>query len=233
MSSRPPPIQAKPASPAAEKAPAPDTGRPTKADVVKEFREREIVEAARRVFTREGFKKASMEKIAEEAGLAKGTVYLYFPNKDQLISHTVEEGAGRFFGESQERSAAGRTPAEKLRLLVEAMFEHAEEERDFQRALFVELNEWLFDTERRSIVDRLIARHDQFMNYIAGIIAEGVSAGEFRAPDPRRAAGYLYHLLGGLFRERLMGISDEPVSQTAGDLYRFFMQALTSKELRP
>jgi len=211
-----------PDAPAAE-------NRPTKADVIKEFREKEIIEAARRVFTREGFKKASMDKIAEEAGLAKGTIYLYFPNKDQLVLATLEEGADRFFGGAREASHAGGSPVDRLQTVIRTMFEHAEQERDCQRALFIELNEWLFDPARSSMVQKLIARHDDFIGYIAGIIAAGVSEGRFETADPRRAAGYLYHLMGGAFRERLMGIDMTPIPDAAAEVSRFFIQALTPR----
>ncbi len=209
--------------------PAPPETRPTKADVIKEFREKEIIEAARRVFTREGFKKASMEKIAEEAGLAKGTVYLYFPNKDQLVAATLEAGADQFFGRAREESSTGGDPAERIRTLIRSMIEHAEEERDFQRALFIELNEWLFDASRLTMVQRLIARHEEFISYIAGIISEGIAAGTFDTPDPRRAAGHLYHLLGGAFRERLIGLNVVPIPDAIREVSDFYLQALTPK----
>ena len=222
MPPKTPPSAAKPAD-----TPAPET-RPTKADVIKEFREKEILEAARRVFTREGFKKASMEKIAEEAGLAKGTVYLYFPNKDQLVVATLEAGAERFFGYVREATASIIDPVERIRMLIRTMFEHAEEERDFQRALFIELNEWLFEPSRLPMVQSLIARHEEFIGYVAGIISDGVAAGRFATTDPHRTAGYLYHLLGGTFRERLIGLNVTPIREATAEISDFFLQALTA-----
>ena len=56
----------------------------TKQDVVSEFRSAEIVGVARKVFARKGFHDATVDEIAETAGLAKGTVYVYFRSKRSL-----------------------------------------------------------------------------------------------------------------------------------------------------
>jgi AcrR family transcriptional regulator len=51
----------------------------------KQDRERRILTAARRLFDRKGFAATSMEEVAARAGLAVGTLYNYFPSKDQLL----------------------------------------------------------------------------------------------------------------------------------------------------
>jgi AcrR family transcriptional regulator len=52
--------------------------RKTKQEMVAEFRVTEILDAARKVFAQKGFAETTVDQIAEEAGVAKGTVYLYF-----------------------------------------------------------------------------------------------------------------------------------------------------------
>ena len=53
----------------------------TKEAVLKEYRIRELMEAARRVIGRHGFEGTTIDRVAEEAHVAKGTIYLYFSNK--------------------------------------------------------------------------------------------------------------------------------------------------------
>src|SRR5215831_12821737 len=55
-----------------------------------ESRRSQILEAALRVFVREGFQNAPVEAIAREAGLAKGTIYLYFPTKEAVLQAAIE-----------------------------------------------------------------------------------------------------------------------------------------------
>ena len=56
----------------------------SKKEVVTEFRTAELLEAARRVFAEKGFHEATVDDVAEEAGVAKGTVYLYYRSKRDL-----------------------------------------------------------------------------------------------------------------------------------------------------
>ncbi len=55
----------------------------------REARRQAILQAARQVFARKGFEPATLEAVAREAGLAKGTLYLYFKNKEDLYFHTA------------------------------------------------------------------------------------------------------------------------------------------------
>jgi len=63
----------------------------------REERIRSILEAALRVFAREGLRPATMDAIAAEAELGKGTVYYYFPSKEALLEELVASLAGEYF----------------------------------------------------------------------------------------------------------------------------------------
>mgnify|MGYP001094056884 CR=1 FL=1 len=60
-------------------------------DDKKERKRQEITEAARRVFSARGYHQATMDEIAAEAGVAKGTLYLYYPSKAHLLLACVRE----------------------------------------------------------------------------------------------------------------------------------------------
>ena len=62
----------------------------TKQQVVSEFRRTEIVDAARTVFARRGFASGIMDEIAKEAGVAKGTLYLYFRSKTEIYKAVLD-----------------------------------------------------------------------------------------------------------------------------------------------
>ena len=63
----------------------------TKEEVIKEYRVREILEAARRVMARYGMQGTTVDRVAEEAKVAKGTIYLYFDTKDALVHAAVQK----------------------------------------------------------------------------------------------------------------------------------------------
>ncbi|SHH55050.1 transcriptional regulator, TetR family [Sporobacter termitidis DSM 10068] len=62
----------------------------------KETKKAEIVKAAKELFTNFGYKAVSMDSIAERAGVAKGTLYLYFKDKEALFYYLLEEFIGKF-----------------------------------------------------------------------------------------------------------------------------------------
>ncbi len=64
----------------------------TKQDVVTEFRCSEILEAARKTFAVQGFAATTMDAIAEQAHIAKGTLYLYFPSKRDIYMAALRQG---------------------------------------------------------------------------------------------------------------------------------------------
>ena len=63
----------------------------TKKDVVTEFRRAGILGAAYRVFADRGFEQATMAEIAGAAGVAKGTLYLYYPSKQDIYEAAMRK----------------------------------------------------------------------------------------------------------------------------------------------
>jgi AcrR family transcriptional regulator len=110
----------------------------TKRDVVTEFRHGEILEAAQRVFARRGFTEASVEAIAQEAGLAKGTVYLYYPSKRALYWAALRHGLLGLGEELARRVAAAESLREKIRAFVDTKVSYFEEHRDFVQIYYAE-----------------------------------------------------------------------------------------------
>ena len=72
-----------------------------------EERPRQIIEAALEVFSEHGLAAARLEDIAKLAGVSKGTIYLYFPNKEALFSEMVREMVGESITSAQIRIASG------------------------------------------------------------------------------------------------------------------------------
>ncbi len=80
-----------------------------------EARPQQILEAARRTFARKGYFGATLDRIAREAGITKGTIYLYYPNKQAVFSDVVRACADEVMGELRADLAAGRPlPARDL-----------------------------------------------------------------------------------------------------------------------
>jgi AcrR family transcriptional regulator len=154
----------------------PDKQNPDKAE--KPDKRKALIEAARARFREFGISKTSMQEIAEDAGMAVGTVYLYFKNKDDLILGCAER-----FAENHRASAAkilaSKMPADqKLRRYILDRYRAVEETRTGSK--------FAVEIARRVIKLRpeRFEEDDQWLyENILTILREGEAAGLFRSSD--------------------------------------------------
>src|SRR3954451_18763141 len=105
----------------------------SKEDVVQEFRVQSIQEAAMRVIARKGMSAATMAEIAKEAGIAKGTIYLYFRDRDEMVEKTFETAIGQLHQRVDTVLALDLPIEEKLRELFRAQMTFFRENAEFFR----------------------------------------------------------------------------------------------------
>src|SRR5213593_4243507 len=101
----------------------------TKKDVVTEFRTSEILEAARKIFAKKGFHDATVDDIANAAGVAKGTVYLYYRSKQEVYIAALKFGISQMYSALIEEVARYSTAEEKLKALIAAKLAYFDENR--------------------------------------------------------------------------------------------------------
>jgi AcrR family transcriptional regulator len=105
----------------------------SKEEVVQEYRIESIQEATMRVISRKGMAAATMQEIADEAGVAKGTIYLYFRDRDELVEKTFESAILRL-GERVDAALDQDTGIEeKIRAVMAAHLLFFGENREFFR----------------------------------------------------------------------------------------------------
>ena len=111
---------------------------PTKKQVVEEFRCRAISDAAMRVVARKGLAQATVDDIAREAGVAKGTLYLYFHSRDEIIEKTIGAAVDGLLDRLRlaARDAAAEPFARALERVLTAQFAYFDEHRAFFRLYF-------------------------------------------------------------------------------------------------
>ena len=136
-----------------------------------------------------GLRAATVADVAEAAGVAKGTMYLYFDSKDALIAALR---ARYLDGFSQAMTAAaGSSATERLRRLVEGLFTFAARNHALHHLLFHESG---------------FSEEDAFTSVrvtLTGIISDGVAAGEMATADPDIAASFILHGVHGSMVEVL------------------------------
>ena len=98
--------------------------------VPRAIREREMLEVATRVFAERGYHRASMDEIAEGAGISKPMLYAYFESKDGLFLACMRRARVALFEAITGGADAGAAPDEQLWFGVLGFFSFVEEERD-------------------------------------------------------------------------------------------------------
>ncbi len=81
----------------------------------KERKRQRIVKAAAALFIRQGYRKTSVDQVAQRAGVAKGTVYLYFKNKSELLVQAIVEEKRRYISQVMPVFEQGISPRERLK----------------------------------------------------------------------------------------------------------------------
>jgi AcrR family transcriptional regulator len=190
---------------------ASDTPARTKEELVKEFRTGEILRAARQVIANLGLGEASMERIAQGAGISKGTIYLYFQNKEQLLVRAVQQAFEELMARLQRAVAAETSARDRLRALVQSSLQHAVENRGFFRALMEPRG--LGPESMSELTRRFAAQNEEYVAFVAGAVDEGARAGEFRNLPPRLVAVALSGALRGAIAEHI-------ATGSGGDLER-------------
>ena len=98
-----------------------------------------IQDAAIRVMAKQGYHGTTISQIAKAAGVADGTIYLYFENKDDLLLKTIDELMSRFIDEGLQIMERTRSPIERLKKFAELHLKNLSSDEDLIIIFQVEL----------------------------------------------------------------------------------------------
>ncbi len=165
---------------------------------IREERSAQILEAAREVFARKGFYKARMDDIAARANLSKGTLYLYFKNKDALITALLDRLFQSEFRDLRAIQKEDAPATERLRRFLDKLT--ADVQNNWLGMLPV-VYEFLALIFRNRLVQKAFRQYlREYLSLAVPIIEDGIARGEFRPVDPRDTA----LALGALFEGTLL-----------------------------
>jgi TetR/AcrR family fatty acid metabolism transcriptional regulator len=143
----------------------------------------QIIEAAVRVFARKGYFNSRVSDIAREAGIAAGTIYLYFKTKEDILITLFREKMAAFVASLRRAIAEEADPVAKVRRLVQLHFRMLEEDPALAEVVQVELRQGQKFFQGASSQE--IAA---YFALIASILEEGVSGGHFKPELPVKIA---------------------------------------------
>jgi TetR/AcrR family fatty acid metabolism transcriptional regulator len=145
----------------------------------RERRRQAILQAARQVFARKGYEPATLEAVAREAGLAKGTLYLYFRDKEDLYFHTVQDMLDNLQASIQEQSERPEGALQKLRAIAEGQFAFFARHRDTMQLFAPFSNPSLLRLHKR-LIGSMMERWGAHVQRISALVEEGQRTGAVR-----------------------------------------------------
>ena len=132
-----------------------------------------------KVFNRRGFHRATMQEIAEEAGVGKGTTYLYFASKDQLLERIFTMAIDLYQQEISTAVTQTAPATERLRSLLVTTLTTAQLRRGMSRFVLEGLT-----GVSEEFKGRLLTMRAAVLEELGRMLEEGVQAGELRPVDP-------------------------------------------------
>jgi AcrR family transcriptional regulator len=173
----------------------------SKRALVERFRRESILGAARHVIARKGRSKATMQAIADEAGIAKGTLYLYFRDRDDLLLHTGDLVFDELLARLTTVLEEARPLPESLRALVQTNLEFFDENQDFLRVYMALRHGGDPAASRRR--RRKAKQYARYLEMLSRFLAGATARGEMKAFDPERVALVFAESVAALLLHRL------------------------------
>jgi TetR/AcrR family fatty acid metabolism transcriptional regulator len=204
----------------------------TKQEMVADFRRGAILDAARTVFARRGFAGGILDEIAQEAGIAKGTVYLYFKSKTEIYKAVLDHDMQMLKGSTLERVQAATGLREKIAAFTLVRLQNGDARREFFRIMDQEQDgqEQQGGVEQQNLTMTRAQYNDWLrepVELLAAAIAESAARGEIRPVEAGKVAWSIADMTRGSIQRRLLGQSGGTVEEEAAYLTEFAWAALT------
>jgi len=180
-------------------------------------RRKQIFEGAVKVFAKKGYHSATTQEIADAAGLAKGTLYEYVRDKEEILLIVVEEGMLMVKSEIGKAISGIDDPEERMKRAIFVQLKFAKKYRNAAKVMQHEIRNLSVDGKKR-----LSELMNGQIELLRSILDDGIKAGRFRKLDSRIAAELFHHTSTFYF-----GYGDLPYQKASlDDITKFIMDNL-------
>ena len=174
---------------------------------------KQIIDAAVIAIAENGYHQAQVSKNAKQAGVADGTIYLYFKNKEDILISVFQEKMGLFVDNLQDIIKNESSSSEKLKQMIENHFQVLANDRHLATVTQLELRQ-----SNKEIRLKINAILKEYLMLLDQILIEGMLSGEFNTTMDVRLA-----------RQMVFGTVDEITTTWVMNEYRYDLVALAPK----
>ncbi len=184
-----------------------------------------ILRAAAKVFARSGYFNAKVSDVARAAGIADGTVYLYFKSKDELLTSIFGWAMGEFIGRARAMLAETTDPREKLRRFAHLHYSLLEEERDIAIVFQIELR------QSTKFMEQFSTTHlATYLQMLREIVEEGQRMGLFRTQlNPTVVAKFLFGALDEMATNWVLSHKKHSLTAMVEPVLDIFLQGVEAR----
>lgn len=184
-----------------------------------------IIKNASRFFAKKGFFKTTVDDIAQATGVAKGTVYLYFKNKQELYTATIDAHFSYALKKVAEIETKKITATEKMNEITVDFVDYVDRLKTSFLPFNVE-NVNLIGKTLKTMHSVVMPKIIKMNDVISRIVEQGIENGEFRDVEPRVAAFYFLSTIRAIFISNYY-ISD--ISVETDTILKLFFQGLKKR----
>lgn len=201
----------------------------SRAELLESFRVERVREATLRVISRRGLAGATMQAIADEAGVAKGTLYLYFKDREDLVERTAEFAFSKLVERLESALNGARPLPEQLKGLVQTKMDFFDQHREFFRmylAMCHDLREAHAGTRRRRLSR---PQYRLYLERLAGFLRGAMSRAEVKRIDPLRLALLVAEAVNAIILQRLSEESPPTAGQDVDWIVDTLLYGISAK----
>lgn len=166
---------------------------------------KQIIDAAVIAIAENGYHQAQISKIAKQAGVADGTIYLYFKNKEDILISVFQEKMGVFVESLQEIIKNGESSTDKLSQMIDNHFNVLANDRHLATVTQLELRQ--SNKDLRLKINSILK---EYLKLLDEILIEGMFKGEFNSTMDVRIA-----------RQMVFGTIDETITSWVMNEFRY------------
>jgi len=161
-----------------------------------------ILEAARTVFSRKAYAEAAVDDVAEQAHIAKGTLYLYFKSKEDLYLAALVSDLRAMSADARGQMESASGFRDKLRAFFTVRLDYCRSHENFLRIYLAEYGTMFVRGPIHRELQQLLRDN---IRYVAQVVEEAVASGEIRRVSAPAVAAAVFDMSRGLIERRLLG----------------------------
>lgn len=185
----------------------------------------QLIQAARLVFARYGYKKTALDDIAREARKGKSTIYYYFKSKDEIFKAVIDTEAKIRKEAIDEQISSIEDPKQKLKTYIYVRMLSLKMVVNYYEAIKNDLLDKLY------FVDNFRANHLEIeINIVQNLLLEGITKGVFTIQNPELTAKTIVTALHGFEVPLILkNLSDEEIQKSVDEMLNILFYGMVTK----